>query len=430
MDKQNQIRRLSQALLISGSLNIAILTIFFYWLIKEAPPTPYCELKPANRKEQQIPLAVEPSSAEVIRLFRTLSLEQLIARLLNTQLVENGFTQRDLALSSLISFHDFDFTRSLKGLPLPDQQRKIPFGRDSKGNNVYIIVYPNLSEKHFQTIVDFTRLEKWPLTSRGLFRILRKRGLENDPSLIDAFYLTPEFLSVETLFNRSDIQVTKQEVLAVLLQGSWNMLSTFSEQQHRAQDLSPAKRQRFLMDYINKKSMASLTLLLKTDFAFASKKLDDNQVLAILNLMLEHSPAGEKFALAILKSPRSDTVRLMAANRLFEFAGEPKPEKNKYAAALARFVPEAKVPLAQTPPPQEKPKKIIPTKPNKPIAQAAPSKVKKASPPMRPTRTYIVQEGDSLWKIAKRFKIEISAIKKLNNLKSDFLKPGITLKIP
>jgi len=53
----------------------------------------------------------------------------------------------------------------------------------------------------------------------------------------------------------------------------------------------------------------------------------------------------------------------------------------------------------------------------------------KAIPPKR-EKTYVVQEGDSLWKIARKYKIDIDLIKKRNGLKSDALKPGTTLKLP
>lgn len=43
---------------------------------------------------------------------------------------------------------------------------------------------------------------------------------------------------------------------------------------------------------------------------------------------------------------------------------------------------------------------------------------------------YIVKKGDSLWKIAKKFGITISDIKKANNLKSAKIQPGDKLKIP
>ncbi len=420
--QERLVQRLGKALLVSGIFNIALLALLFYWLINETPPRPYCESKPAEKQEQQAPLAVEQSNGEIIRSFRTMPIEQLIAKLTNTQLVENGYTQRDIALAALSTFHHFDLARALLGHAQPAQRRKIPFGKNRAGERVEVIVYPGLSEEQFQAIVHFANTERWPLTSHGLFLRLRKQRGEYDPSLADAFFLTQEFLAVEMLFNRSEARVEKNELLNVIFQGSWSMLSKFVEQQRTAQDLSPARRQSFLLDYIKRESRAAAYLLLKTDGAFAARKLDDEHVIVLLNLLLEKTPEAEQLALTFLTSPRGDAVWQLAAVRLYDYAGEPKPDKNLHHAALTRFVTQtnaAAVPRAPSAPPAS------------PVASQQPPAASNASKsPPRRGQLYIVQEGDSLWKISRRFHVDIETLKVYNQLDSDFLKPGTTLKIP
>lgn len=463
-DPLSQIRKLTMALIISVALNIILVVLFFYWTIKDTTPKPYFELRPANKEEQQLPLAMDHSNSDVIRYLRLLPMERLIARLNQTQLIENGYTLRDLALACLVDVHHFDLERALKGYPQPDQKRNIIYGKRRNGKDAELTIYAGLSDKHFQAIIDFATTERWPLTSQGLFLALRKQKADH-LSLTDAFFMTPEFLSVEMLFGRSDVPVEKIELLQMILQGDWTMLSTFVEQQKVHQDLSAARRQRFLLDYIQHQSPAAALLMLKTDEAVAVRKLDDHQVIGILRLLENKSPEGEKFAISLLTSPRSDNVWKAAAQRLYAYAGEPMPEKYHHHAALSRFVsnsavmvisdpsisnaitaplPTTKKLFVSTPPTAEQNPKpssrvkntsSIQTPPNikMSVHNILPPAMRTQAQAARPTRRerfYVVQEGDSLWKIAKRFNVDVEQIKANNRLDSDFLKPGRPLVIP
>ena len=423
----NQIRRLTQALMISGALNIVLLSLFFYWMVKEKPPTTYYQLKPANQEQEQPPLADMRTSEEVIREYNHMLLEQLITRLNNSQLVENGYTQRDLALASLVSKHHFDLSRALPGQAIPVQKRTLSYS-DSAGKKEELVIYPGLSEHQFQSIVQFAATEKWPLTSEGLFQTLKEKGNhKEDHTLAESFFLTPEFLAVETLFQRSEANLNRDRLLDIILDGDWEVLSSFTEQQKVSQDLSPAKRQRFLIDYIAKKSKAAAYALLQTDGAFAARKLDDRSIVFILKLVDNETPEARAFALELLSSPRSDEVLRLAATRLYEFAGESIPAAYSHENALSRFLPKTKAlqqtfptrpPLAYTPPVANNPPKA-----KAPVA-------KNVKTPPKTERYYVVQEGDSLWKISRQLRIDVDAIRKHNKLKNDFLKPGTALKIP
>ena len=452
---QNQsahIHRLTRTLLISGAFNVLLLAFLFYFLARETLPRPYFELKPAKQEEQLSPLALDSSNKKMIKDLRALSMEQLIAKLTDTQLIENGYTERDLALSALIAFYNFDLSRALSG-NFPAQQRKISFGKTAKGVPVEVIVYPGMREEQYQAIVQFAKTEKWPLTSRGLFLQLRKEVHAPNPSLVDAFLLTPEFIAVETLFNRADVRVTRPELLNLIQEGNWKSLSTFYEQQKTINDLSPARRQQFLLNYIDHHSKAAAQLLLKTDGVFAVSKLDDAHIIAMLNLLTEKTPLSEKFSLILLTSPRGDAVRHAAALKLYDFAGEAAPEKDIHNAALTRFIPKPNVMKARkvdaTAKNQKKqalPKSSVIEKPlakTKPITVPTKGVVASAKPPAKvkpiattskeapkKSRSYVVQEGDSLWKISRKFKVDMGVLKKLNKLESDFLKPGTTLRLP
>lgn len=475
VDPIPSIRKLTALLIISGTLNIIFIAAAFYWLIKERPPTPYFELKPANQKEQQAPLAIDHTDSEIIRYFRRMPLQWLISRLNNTGLVENGYTQRDLALASLVAFHYFDLERAFLGLPPPKEKRLIAYGKFQDGRPAEITVYSGLSDRYFAAAHQFATAERWPLTSRGLFLALQKEDKEEyDPHLLDAFFMTSEFSAVEMLFNRSDIHTEKEELLRVLLEGSWPLLSEFAEQQRSSQDLSQARRQLFLLKYINKDSKAAAQLMLKIDGTFAARKLDDRQVLSLLTLADEKSPQSEQFALTLLTSPRSDAVWQLAARRLYEYAGEVVPEPYNRQTVLARFAPQhskaaplpeknttltntkketTRIAIAPTmtanktspaPPPSQKitsipgpisPKTAEKVSPPKSLSVPVPAKknltaLNKSPSMLKKDVYYTVQEGDTLWKIARRFSVDIEVLRAFNQLDSDALHPGKKLRIP
>lgn len=420
-DPLEQIRKLTRLLLISCAGNIALLAFLFFYISKEAPPRPYCELKPATPEELLEPLAFEKNNAEVLRQFKDLSIEQLTEKLNDTQLVENGFTQRDLALSALLFFHHFDLNRALPGSLYPTQIRKIPLGKNKTGHIVELSVCPGLTNEQFSSIIQFLKLEKWPITAHGMFNQLKRQGKNHNPTLQEAFFLTPEFISAEVLLNRSQLKIETRQILNLVLEGPWKILSDLNAQQKIAQDLSSARRQRFLLDYIAYKSKEAAYLLLKIEIEFTSKKLDDKHLLVMLELLEEKTPEAERLAKILITSPRSDLIWNLAATRLFQYANEPLPPEGLRQAALQRFIlvrpAKTKLPSFSS--------LEIKSKTSPPEKVIIPPKIK---PPIE--KIYIVQEGDSLWKIAKRFKVDIDFLQTYNKLHSDFLKPGTTLKIP
>lgn len=414
----HRLRWLTQALLISVAGNVILLGLLMHFVVKESPPRPYVEHKPATVTEQAQPIAMGQSNADLLLRFKRLSMPQLIAKLSNTQLIENGYTQRDLALAALVAFHHFDLSRALIGHAQPTQQRTLTLPVQ-EGESLEVVVYPGLSEDQFQALLQFAQRERWPITAQGLFLLLGDPNFQNEASLQEAFSMMPEFLAVELLFNRSEVPVEKKELITVLSQGSWKSLEAFAEQQRVVQDLSPARRQRFLLDYLENGSVVAAYLLLKTDAAFAAKKLDDGHVLMLLKLLEQKTPESEQFALAVLSGPRTDPVWKLAAHRLYEYSGEPKPETNIHHAALMRFTPITPAEVTS-----EKHEHVV-------AESGVASQAKPITPPKRAgSFLYTVVEGDSLWKISRRFQVSIEAIKESNKLDTDFLVPGTTLKIP
>lgn len=476
-----RIYQLSWALIVSGILNIGILSLFLYWVLRERPPTPYCELKPANSEQQLPPLADARDCTEVMTHLSQLSFQQLVNCLSRTQLIENGFAERDLALACLVGFHHFDIQRALLKNALPQQQRVLVWNAKGHESPINLVIYPDLTSEQYETLIHFATTESWPFSAKGLFQLLKNNKKEKafDTTLRESFFLTSEFWTVELLFNRSKRHINKDEILTVLLDGDWNLLKKFSEQQRQIHDTSEARRQKFLLDYINEGSPSAVMLLLKNERDFAAKKLNDHQIIAILKWMPLHFSEGIEFAKEMLASPRSVNVWRQASLWLYRQAGEGMPNDWTHLAALKRFVPEkasleliskpippipapiapplplpptkmAKATPMKTKPPEKKPPVPI-QKPNessikprkeliagkKPQESLAVKKTQESFAAKKPQESffakpsvYIVQQGDTLWKIAKLFNVKVEDIRKLNQLKSDSLKIGTPLQLP
>lgn len=452
-----KIRHLSIALIVSGILNIGILSLCLYWVLRETPPTPYCEMKPASSEQQFLPLADQRGCAETLTQLSRLSFPELIKSLSRTQLIENGYAERDLALACLVSLYHFDLQRALPKNTGLHQKRLFAWKPKERNTPVMLAVYPEMTEEQFESIVQFAKRERWPLTAEGLFLILKElRGNGGeDEYLVEAFTLTQEFWSVELLFSRMKQQVCKRDVVDLVLEGEWSFVKQFVEQQRQLHDPSDAWRQKFLLDYLKLGSPVAARLLLKTDWDFAVKKLDDSQVVSILKLTREDSPEAMLFAREMLTSPRSNSVWRHASELLYAQAGEAMPNEWVYQTALSRFVPDIAMaerlsPAPSFPAPASKPASV--DKPSLPLKVSVPAKTspsaKNSSPPKQSLvvkreneqqgsatvsaqeTLYVVQDGDSLWKIAKRFGVGVDEIKKINYLKSDALKKGTVLRIP
>lgn len=444
---EKQIKRLTRALLISALLNTLLLALLSYQLSSNTPTVPgaYAH-RPADSAEPIHPAASSRPLAEALAPLIHQNFSELVQLLSNKEPVESGYCQRDLALACLVSLHKFNIARALHNLPGGKQTRTLTLGDSKK-----ISLYTGLSDSHFDAIIHYASTDRWPLTSHGLFELLRQRGNSSAPSLKEAFSLTSECLALEMLFARTGVAVARDELIQMAIEGPWDMLETFARQQRALQDLSAGRRQQLLLDYVASGSKMAAYLLLRTDAALAVQQLDDSNVIALLNLLDTKSPIAEKFALAMLISPRSDAVWSHAAQRLYGFAGEEKPKAFQYKTALQRFAPHAMAMAIAIPLPADKALAQAATKPKaEAVTQipfidkkkitparlpttkpAAPKPKAVAAPPPPPAkRCHTVQEGDTLWKLSKRYNTSVDSLRQKNNLKNDLLPKGKILYLP
>lgn len=394
--------------------NVA-LTLALLWVIKDQSSLSLLSTGVSKPRRPLASVADQRTTTEVIEEFKRMSFAELLAKLHDHHLVENGFMQSDLALGLLVSFHHLDLMRALYGRAALIQKQEIPIRSENQLQKM--VVYPGLSVEEYQTIYAFAQKERWPFTAEGLYTLWHKAENHKEKTLEEAFYLTHEFQTVEKLIRQSGASIDKTEIFQMLMEVDWRAIQQFNEQQRIVQETPSVERQRLLLDFIAKKSKNAAHILLKTEGAQVSKRLDDATVIAILNLLTVNSKEAKAFVAYLLGSPRSDAVRQLASLTLQKLSEQPDADGRVVRDnVLTHFTPNKNGKNATPNPPVVYQKQTVPK-------QTTVSETKKV-------KTYIVQEGDSLWKISRRHKTTIEGLKKHNNLKSDLLKPGTTLKIP
>lgn len=226
-------RFLTQALIFSGALNIGLLTSICYLIFKEKKSAVVFELPPKGEK---------PQKGETLAFLGQLSkasYPELVAMLDDRERVEAGYTKRDLALASLVQFHHINLEKAFAGAEV--QKRSVAFLHGSQ--SFEMTLYPGLSDEHHGAFADFIKKERFPLTTKGLFYELKKT---KDPLLTQAFYLTPEYTLLSTLFNRGGLPLPPAFLMELILQGDFEVLQKFCVEEKVAHDFSTPLKAAFI----------------------------------------------------------------------------------------------------------------------------------------------------------------------------------------
>ncbi|HSX38966.1 MAG TPA: LysM peptidoglycan-binding domain-containing protein [Chlamydiales bacterium] len=379
----NKFRILTVALIFSAALNIGLgLAFILSVLEKEATPLIFAKLE-----EESSVL----SNAHMLEEMLKFSFSELLVCLTNHDPVEDGYLKRDLALAALVGAHYFNLEKALASLPL--QKRTLCLSPQKS-----IELYPNLTDEHYEAIIRYGYQETWPLTSKGLFLGLanRQKGFF-EKSLVEAFFATAEFHSIQILFQKTNCQEAPDTLLDLVLEGPWEILQDFANEQKKILDLSVEKRRALLLSYFAHHSPTAAQLLLRTDFAFSKTRLADEAILLLLDLLQEKTETAERFCKELLDSLRKDAVLQAASKKLYAFAGEIPPSSFDLNEARVHFGSQpASLLSIQAPRFQE----------------------------------HIVQEGENLWKISRQYKVKVEDLIQHNGLEQDRLLPGMVLRIP
>lgn len=370
-------RPLFFGLLISLFFNVFLLTHYIQSFF--TPKTlQISKFRVEQEEDKWLPYSETQSAGEVLEKYQKLGFENLVQKLGDSDLIEYGYTQRDLALAILVNEFEFDLKRALKGQVL--KKRIWTFGAGEKQSRLE--VFPGLKPGDFERIIGFAKREKWPLTAKGLFHNLKKAGFEKEPSLLKAFCLSSEFKDLAGVFESAAPPIEKEEIARMLVEGEWELFKQFFQRFRGEVKENSEIMRSLLMEYVLNNSETAVKILLKIDRDFAVRHLPDEYTLHMLSLLSNPSDEAVLFLNELLQSPRNPKVIDSALRVLTKFEG-----KN----------------LKKRPLPQESAKQAL---------------------------TYQVKEGDTLWSLSRMFGVSIETIRAANQLDGDFLKPGVVLKIP
>jgi LysM repeat protein len=431
-----RIRKLYRYLAISIGSNIGLMALIVY-LGADRYFDPYTSLTTHRIENKHLGansnVDSDRTNREVVEQLQKLTYGQLMMRLRDTQGVEDGYTQRDLALAVLVSMHGLDLERAL-----PNQ--RLDFRLFSIGTTGQKIpLFPGLSDREYQQVLEFVQRERWPLTNKGLFYLMRAQRAKNwDPSLVETFCNTEEFLACKALFSsggvpsinlgvasNSSVVQEPNRLIEMVLSGSWETLQTYSQLQRLQSDFSSQRRQSLLLEYIDQKVPIAAELMIEYEQAFALKRATDDQVVAILGL-LPSNATGENYAKELLLSPRSNLVWKRAAAFLYSAAGESVPEPYEHVKTIARFIPAERLDQLR-----KESQSVAASIPSEQEVAATIKKIAPIKPPVaKKERIYIVQPGDNLWKIGRRHGVWPEVIQEYNGLADNRLQVGQELRIP
>jgi LysM repeat protein len=389
-----KIRGLTHLLILSIGTNVGLGTAVFYHH--------FAKVKDGNedfsRKAKEVVL--KDSSGEVLRRYFECTQEGLIGELENKELVQDGLRKRDLALACLVNFHYFDIEKALSGSPL--QRRGLSFVHHGGGEKFDLQVFPGLDETHYQMILAFAKREEWPLTTEGLFGELLNGKSKESSTLKKAFMATPEYYAIFTAFKRFGEEVGRERIFKLILEGSWKTLEALRKKQSAEFGISPESLRELLKEYLFVGSKEAASLWIKIEPEYILRYSSDECLLKVIEGIGENTLSTNLFLKKTLSSVRSDKVREASGKKLYEFKDGKGPEVYKHEEAMRLFLPSLFI--EKEPEVELKPK----------IAY----------------KMHRVLDGDSLWKISKRYKVSIEDLREKNNLKNDRLRPGQEIIIP
>lgn len=381
---QRQLRRQGLYLICSLIFNAALLLIIiveaFLSTLPETKTFSYQPVEDSAIQEGQ----VEMGLLSVWQEYSKKSYQKLLEDLEQKQWVAPGIQARELALSVLYTLYDVDVYKAF-GLKELSLSRKDFYHPQYGLKGFYFL--SGTTEAQFAQLSQFLKVEKWPYSAKGLFNRL-KSGLYKDKSLREAFFNTDEFYTFYTLMNGEGGELNKKETLALILQGTWEMLELFYLQQREKADLSEYVRRKVLLDYIAVGSSLATDYFLNIEGEFALENFQNKHIRVFLRQMSRDNRQAKQFLQNLLKDPKRKDLWTKAE----------------------RLLKEGNV--------------------NQQLSWQGGEGPKPESISAKQEVLHYVQKDETLWAIAKLYQVEVSKIKAYNGFEGDIVYESQPLKIP
>lgn len=312
-------------------------------------------------------VAIRKEHSQLLQSFFHMSFEELVAELSSNVEISDGYKICDLALAILSSYHYLDLSKALMGEVL--EEREVMFIHADGGERFPLCLYPDVKDYHYKLIKGYIKENKYPFTTEGLFADLKIKKENTPTDLVAAFMLSKEFLAIYTFASRFFEELPKEKLVLLLMDGSFQDVARFYYLYIENMDKPKEMMRYFLNTYTRLNSKYAAEMWLQIDKDYILHQLDNEEITQVLKLT-----NNEDFLQKVNESLRGNEVRNLAVEKL-------------------------------------------------PMVAEAPDKKEHHE-------EYVVQSGDSFWKIAHRFKVSINHLKEYNQLQSDMLRPGQKLLIP
>ena len=338
-------------LIISLALNVGLATgMLSLWRMAtpSAPPI-------VSKKKMHLSASFQQTLSQM----EALPFHQLASMLRDRTPTSEGYTHADIALALLDGIHQIDLARALGRLP----GEQCPLSLEGQA----IFLFPQITPGDMNAIALFLKQERWPFRPEKLFTLLKEGApLSEKSSLIDTFRHFNPFLKLERLFHALYPTFPTEEVLALVLEGSFEDLEASAELMQQNVGTDGQCLSRILLSYALRGSGRGFYLALQIEPDRLAATLSHEEARFLVERASIPTDYLERFLRHLLTGPRPSELKEAVRAKMTQL----------WPHLVDDFVKQTFLKVD--------------------VEVAA--------------RTHRIERGDTIWKIAKKYKVAIGQI--------------------